>query len=275
MNKLAGHVDGYIGGLWLSIDGDTSDATAYGGAGRLNIPFEQMWNVQFDGNVSAYSGDGSTIAMSGGTVHAYWRDSSSYAFGGFAALEHYDLDSISSMAGTSVSKVSTTWATRHSMVRPVANWLTAAAPSPSWACAAPQPATTVTRISHRRRVLLRKSPVLAAARTQFGTMAMYQFPFKTRASRFMAVMTINTLTPTAVRLVDIHLLTVGLRGTFAAAAWATSRDDADRRRPFRRDDGITAHTGQRAFVLIACSTGSRTQTNPAGSPAGFFFSAPA
>ena len=95
MNKLAGHVDGYIGGLWLSIDGDTSDATAYGGAGRLNIPFEQMWNVQFDGNVSVYSGDGSTIAISGSTVHAYWRDSSSYAFGGFAALEHYDLDSIS------------------------------------------------------------------------------------------------------------------------------------------------------------------------------------
>ncbi|MFN0264372.1 hypothetical protein ACKTEK_10895 [Tepidamorphus sp. 3E244] len=88
-NMRAGHVQGYFGGTFLSADGDNADATVFGAAGRLNVPISEYWNIQGDAAIDALSQDG-TLSVLSGTVHAFWRDPTTYAVGAFASLEDFN-----------------------------------------------------------------------------------------------------------------------------------------------------------------------------------------
>ena len=88
-SHISGYGEIYLGGLQVSEFGDDTDIHAGGGAGRVNIPFAEKWNVQLDGTYDRIWEDGDFIDGLGGAVHAYYRDPQRFAVGLFATYKHY------------------------------------------------------------------------------------------------------------------------------------------------------------------------------------------
>ena len=97
---ISGHVEAYLGGLWLHASdpfgggGESEDGWTAGGAGRINFPLNERWNIQTDAIVDSAWIDGENVYGYGGAVHAYWRDPSRFAVGGFATYTRYGGDGI-------------------------------------------------------------------------------------------------------------------------------------------------------------------------------------
>ncbi|TPN75484.1 hypothetical protein FJ988_29095 [Mesorhizobium sp. CU3] len=89
---ISGYGELYLGGLYFSVPGDHETGTGAGGAVRVNFPIDARWNIQTDAVVDSLWVQGTNIYSYGGAVHAYWRDPSSYALGGFATLNGYGGD---------------------------------------------------------------------------------------------------------------------------------------------------------------------------------------
>lgn len=86
---ISGYGELYLGGLQLSFFGDDDSLRAGGGAGRVNIPFADSWNVQIDGTYDRIWEDGDYVDGLGGAVHAYYRDPQRFAAGLFATYKRY------------------------------------------------------------------------------------------------------------------------------------------------------------------------------------------
>lgn len=90
----SGYAEGYYGGLEIhSLSGSQTTGKSFGGAARANCNFNQRWNGQGDlfiDSIRSSSGSATTISNYGAAGHIYWRDPSSFALGGFGALEGYD-----------------------------------------------------------------------------------------------------------------------------------------------------------------------------------------
>ncbi len=91
---ISGYVEAYLGGLYLTVPGDHATATTAGGTGRVNFPIDARWNIQTDAMVDSLWLQGQNLYGYGGAVHAYWRDPSAYALGGFATITGYGGDGI-------------------------------------------------------------------------------------------------------------------------------------------------------------------------------------
>jgi hypothetical protein len=96
---ISGNVEAYLGGIWLHTedsvgDSDNENGWAAGAAGRVNFPLGERWNIQTDAIVDSIWIDGVNLYGYGGAVHAYWRDPSRFAFGGFATITRYGGDEI-------------------------------------------------------------------------------------------------------------------------------------------------------------------------------------
>ena len=91
---ISGYVEAYLGGLYLTVPGDHATATTAGGTGRVNFPVDARWNIQTDAMVDSLWVQGQNLYGYGGAVHAYWRDPSAYALGGFATITGYGGDGI-------------------------------------------------------------------------------------------------------------------------------------------------------------------------------------
>lgn len=91
---ISGYVEVYLGGLYLTIPGDHASATTAGGTGRVNFPIDARWNIQTDATVDSLWVQGVNLYGYGGAVHAYWRDPSAYALGGFGTITGYGGDGI-------------------------------------------------------------------------------------------------------------------------------------------------------------------------------------
>ena len=86
---ISGYGEIYLGGLQLSEFGEDDNIHTGGGAGRVNIPFAQQWNVQLDGTYDRLWEDGDFLDGLGGAVHAYYRDPQRFAVGLFATYKRY------------------------------------------------------------------------------------------------------------------------------------------------------------------------------------------
>jgi len=86
--QVSGYGQIYGGGFWLSELSDDAFWVA-GGAARLNVPFAERWNAQGDFTVDAIGQNGESLHGVGGAAHVFWRDPSSYAFGGFVQAHTY------------------------------------------------------------------------------------------------------------------------------------------------------------------------------------------
>jgi opacity protein-like surface antigen len=98
---ISGHVEAYLGGIWLHVSdpfggggSESEDGWAAGAAGRVNFPLNERWNIQTDAIVDSAWIDGENVYGYGGAVHAYWRDPSRFAVGGFATYTRYGGDGI-------------------------------------------------------------------------------------------------------------------------------------------------------------------------------------
>ncbi|WP_269929640.1 hypothetical protein [Aminobacter sp. HY435] len=91
--RVSGHIEAYLGGLWIDFDGGSENAWVAGGAARLNYPIDARWNIQGDVFADGAWFDEGDINSYGGALHAYWRDPSSFALGGFASINGYGGDS--------------------------------------------------------------------------------------------------------------------------------------------------------------------------------------
>ncbi|MGF7005058.1 hypothetical protein [Aminobacter sp. BE322] len=91
--RIAGHVEAFLGGLWIDAEGGNDGGWVAGGAARLNFPIDVRWNVQGDLFADGAWFDEGDFNSYGGAVHAYWRDPSSFAAGGFATITGYGGDS--------------------------------------------------------------------------------------------------------------------------------------------------------------------------------------
>lgn len=91
---MSGYGDLYLGGLNIRVDGNNDTVWSLGGAARLNMPFDERWNMQADATIDHFASgsdvDGATSY--GGALHLYWRDPGAYAIGGFASLSEYKQD---------------------------------------------------------------------------------------------------------------------------------------------------------------------------------------
>ncbi|QKC83390.1 hypothetical protein EB232_18775 [Mesorhizobium sp. NZP2077] len=92
---ISGYVEAYLGGLYLTSGGEHESATTAGGAGRVNFPIDPRWNIQADAFVDSLWVQSQNLDGYGGAVHAYWRDPSSYALGGFTSVTGYGGDVVS------------------------------------------------------------------------------------------------------------------------------------------------------------------------------------
>jgi hypothetical protein len=85
------HVDLYGGFRDFSADFGDENGWLFGGAGRVNVPLTDGWNIQLDaqGNATtiAESGFSESVSEYGGFVHIYKRDPQSYALGFFAGAD--------------------------------------------------------------------------------------------------------------------------------------------------------------------------------------------
>jgi hypothetical protein len=86
---ISGYGEIYLGGLEISQFGEDDSIRAGGGAGRVNIPFAEKWNVQLDGTYDRIWEGGDYIDGLGGAVHAYYRDPQRFAVGLFATYKRY------------------------------------------------------------------------------------------------------------------------------------------------------------------------------------------
>jgi len=89
---ISGYVEAYLGGLYLTAEGEHENATTAGGAGRVNFPIDSRWNIQTDAVIDSLWIEGQNLYGYGGAVHGYWRDPSAYALGGFATITGYGGD---------------------------------------------------------------------------------------------------------------------------------------------------------------------------------------
>jgi opacity protein-like surface antigen len=93
---ISGNVEAYLGGIWIDLSGPFAGGNehgwAAGGAGRVNFPLDARWNIQTDALVDSVWFDGVNIYGYGGAVHAYWRDPSRFALGGFGTITRYGGD---------------------------------------------------------------------------------------------------------------------------------------------------------------------------------------
>lgn len=89
-NACSGHVEAYLGGINFSGGGGSDTEFAYGGTGRANCNFNERWNVQGDLFVDSFDAGGDNLTLYGGSLHLFWRDPSSYAFGVFGTLAKAD-----------------------------------------------------------------------------------------------------------------------------------------------------------------------------------------
>jgi hypothetical protein len=91
-SPLSGHIEAYLGGLYIS-QGITDDTLfVYGGAGRLNWAVNDRWNVQGDVFYDRINNDngGGDISGLGGALHAYWRNPDSFALGVWGSYTGFD-----------------------------------------------------------------------------------------------------------------------------------------------------------------------------------------
>lgn len=92
--QISGYVEGYLGGVrWT--DGRRSDTDfGYGGAARINVPFNARWNAQGDlaGDWINVKQENATIGMYSAALHGYWRDPGSFAVGAFANWQGTSFD---------------------------------------------------------------------------------------------------------------------------------------------------------------------------------------
>lgn len=55
----------------------------------MNFPIDARWNIQTDAAIDSLWVQGQNLYSYGGAIHGYWRDPSSYAFGGFATINGF------------------------------------------------------------------------------------------------------------------------------------------------------------------------------------------
>lgn len=90
--RVSGHVEAYLGGLWLDAEGGNQNAWVAGGAARLNYPIDARWNIQGDLFADGAWFDEGDLNSYGGALHAYWRDPNSFALGAFTSVTGYGGD---------------------------------------------------------------------------------------------------------------------------------------------------------------------------------------
>jgi hypothetical protein len=83
---ISGYGEIYLGGL--KFDRYDSTIRVGGGVARVNIPFADRWNVQFDGTYDRIWGFLEADGI-GGAVHVYYRDPTTYAAGLFATAKDF------------------------------------------------------------------------------------------------------------------------------------------------------------------------------------------
>ncbi|MDR7220277.1 hypothetical protein [Aminobacter aminovorans] len=91
--RVSGHVEAYLGGLWIDTEGGNENGWVAGGAARLNYPIDARWNIQGDVFADGVWFDEGDINSYGAALHGYWRDPSSFALGAFATINGYGGDS--------------------------------------------------------------------------------------------------------------------------------------------------------------------------------------
>lgn len=90
--RVSGHIEAYLGGIWLDADGGNLDGWVAGGAARLNYPIDARWNIQGDLFADGLWIDEGDANSYGGALHVYWRDPSRFAVGAFATINGYGGD---------------------------------------------------------------------------------------------------------------------------------------------------------------------------------------
>lgn len=90
--RMSGHIEAYLGGVWLRAEDTRFDGWTAGGAARLNYPIDARWNVQGDLFGDGMWFDDVDLNSYGGALHAYWRDPSRFALGAFATISGYGGD---------------------------------------------------------------------------------------------------------------------------------------------------------------------------------------
>lgn len=84
----SGHIEGYLGGVHLSVEDESDTFWTFGGDARVNYAVNPRWNVQGDlffDNVDFDIADANFYDY-GAAGHVYWRDPSSFALGAFASI---------------------------------------------------------------------------------------------------------------------------------------------------------------------------------------------
>lgn len=92
--KISGYVEGYLAGVnWSQVRQSDTDF-GYGGAARINVPFNERWNAQGDlaGDWINVKSEDATIGMYSAALHGYWRDPGSFAVGAFANWQGTSFD---------------------------------------------------------------------------------------------------------------------------------------------------------------------------------------
>ena len=90
---FSGYVEAYLGGLQIPDFQDDNTYWVYGGAGRVNAPINDRWNIQGDviGDHARFR-DNFEVTGLGGALHAFWRNPSSFAIGAFGTYTHFNVD---------------------------------------------------------------------------------------------------------------------------------------------------------------------------------------
>lgn len=83
---FSGHIEGYVGGVRFSFDGDSDDAWIFGGAARANYAFTSHWNIQGDLFGESTRFDDFNFDHLGAGAHLFWRDPNRFALGVFGSV---------------------------------------------------------------------------------------------------------------------------------------------------------------------------------------------
>jgi hypothetical protein len=92
--NISGYVEGYLGAVNWSQGRQSDTDFGYGGAARINVPFNERWNVQGDlaGDWIKVKSEDATIGMYSAALHGYWRDPGSFSVGAFANWQGTSFD---------------------------------------------------------------------------------------------------------------------------------------------------------------------------------------
>lgn len=85
-DPFSGHIEGYVGGIRFSGDGDSEDAWIFGGAARANYAFTSHWNIQGDLFGESTRFDDFNFDHLGAGAHLFWRDPNRFALGVFGSV---------------------------------------------------------------------------------------------------------------------------------------------------------------------------------------------